>query len=297
LVTTRQAREVVSKDTIRQWAKVGRLIPFRYGVYLLAGVPRTEWQPLMAACLAGGPFVAASHRSAALLHGLPGIARPPEPEITVFGDGSLRLADAVTHRSDLLHPDDRCAVRAIPATSPARTLVDIGRYVTEYVLIHALDHAKRRRLCTYEDVAACLDRVRGPGRPGVCWLEAALARRMSGVDAGDSGLEARVADALHRRGLPPWGQQHLVEVDGHDYFLDFAWPPARVGIEVKGDVHLDPSVADRDAERENLIVAAGWRIYDARPTTNVSRLAGQVLAAVRRAEARAPGPVPRGPRA
>ena len=281
LVTTSQAREVVSRDTIRKWKNAGRLIPFRYGVYLLAGVPRTEWQPLMAACLAGGPFVAASHRSAAILHELPGVARPPEPEITIFGDGSLRLTEVVRHRSDLCHPSDLASVRGIPCTSAARTILDLGRYVTEYVLIRAMDSAKRRRLCTYEEVAACLDRIGGPGRHGTRWLQAALPRRLAReIDAGDSGLEVKVQEALWRRGLPPFVVQHPVTCGRRIFLIDIAWPAEQVGIEVKGDVHLDPTVADNDADRENLLRDAGWRIYEARPTTNLAALASHIQRAM-----------------
>jgi very-short-patch-repair endonuclease len=258
-------------------------MPFRYGVYLLAGVPRTEWQPLMAACLAGGPFVVASHRSAAVLHELPGVARPPEPEVTVFGDGSLRLTDVVRHRSDLCHPADLSSARGIPCTSPARTILDIGRYVSEHVLIRAMDSARRRRLCTYEDIAACLDRIGGPGRRGTRWLQAALPRRLAReIGAGDSGLEVKVQEALWRAGVPPFVLQHPVVCGAHVYLIDIAWPDANVGVEVKGDVHLDPAVAENDAERENLLTDAGWTIYEARPATNMYRLARQVSARLRR---------------
>jgi hypothetical protein len=202
LLTTKQMLAIVSMRTLRREIERSRLIPYRHGLYLVAGVPRTEWQPLMAACLAGGPFVAASHRSAALLHELPGVARPPAPEITVFGDASRKLTDVVTHRSDLFVPEDKSVVRGIPCTSAARTILDLGRYVSEYVLIRAMDSAKRRRLCTYEDVAACLERIGGPGRRGTRWLQAALPRRLAGeVDAGDSGLEVKVQEALWRRRL------------------------------------------------------------------------------------------------
>ena len=281
LVTTKQVLSVMSMRTLRREIDRGRLVPYRHGLYLDAGVPRTEWQPLMAACLAGGPFVAASHRSAAILWEMPGVARPPEPEITIFGDGSLRLTEVVQHRSDLCHPSDLASVRGIPCTSAARTILDLGRYVSQYVLIRAMDSAKRRRLCTYEDVAACLDRIGGPGRHGTRWLQAALPRRLAReIDAGDSGLEVKVQEALWRRGLPPFVLQHPVTCGRRIFLIDIAWPNRRVGIEVKGDVHLDPTVADNDADRENLLRDAGWRVYEARPTTDLAALAGQVQRAM-----------------
>src|SRR4029079_10037426 len=98
---------------------------------------------------------------------------------------------------------DKAVVKGIPCTSPARTLLDLGRYVSEYVLIRAMDSAKRRRLCTYEDVAECLDRIGGRGRHGTRWLQAALPRRLAReISAGDSGLEVRMQQALWRGGGP-----------------------------------------------------------------------------------------------
>jgi very-short-patch-repair endonuclease len=284
LVTGKQVLGAVGRDTRRKWVNAGRLIRYRYGVLLVAGVPRTEWQPLMAACLAVGPFVAASHRSAAMLHEFPAIARPPDPEITVYGADSRRLSHVVGHRSDFLDPADQCRVRNIPATSAARTIVDMGRYVTTPLQVRMLDHAKRRRLCTYEEVAACLERIGGRGRPGSGRLRAAVERRLgSGFDPGDSGLEASVVAAIRRRKAPRFVQQHQVVCGRHVYLIDIAWPDVRIGIEVKGDVHLDPSVADNDADRENLLTAAGWQIFEARPATNLSKLVDQVLGAIARA--------------
>jgi very-short-patch-repair endonuclease len=280
LITSSQAIELTSKITVARLVDWYRLIGFRYGVYLIAGVPRTEWQPLMAACLAIAPHVAASHRSAALLHEFPAVAPPPDPEITVYGQCSRRLDDVVGHRSEFLHEDDLTVVRNIPTTAPARTIVDMGRYLTTYLQVRIMDRAKRRELCTYEEVAACLERIGGRGRPGSGRLKRVVARRLSGIDAGDSQLEVITAEAMVAGGLPPFVQQHPVEVEGHTYFIDLAWPKWKVGIEVMGDVHLDPLVADNDADRRNLLRRAGWDLYDARYNTNLHRLAGLVLGAI-----------------
>lgn len=283
LVTTAQAEAALSPRSLDRAHDRGHLIAFRYGVYLINGVPRTEWQPLMAACLAGGRFVAASHRSAAMLHEFPAIARPPDPEITIFGHCSRRLDEIVGHRSEMLDPADLCIVRNIPTTAPARTIVDMGRYVTTFLQVRMLDHAKRRRLCTYEDVAACLDRIGGRGRPGSGRLLKAVQRRIAiGFNPGDSGLEATVCTAMRRHRLPPFVQQHRIVFGARVFFIDIAWPDSQVGIEVKGDVHLDPSVAESDAERENLLRDAGWVIYDARPQTDLRLLAASVRGAIQR---------------
>ena len=179
LVTGPQVRGLgFSRRALGRALESGRLLPYRFGVHLVAGAPVTDFTPLMAACLAVAPCVAASFRSAAILHGLPGVAPAPGPEITVYREGSRRLSGVVTHRSDFLDPADLDVVRGIPVTSAARTVVDLGRYVSHYVLVMALDHAKRRHLCSYEEVGECLERIGGRGRPGSGYLRDVLARRL-----------------------------------------------------------------------------------------------------------------------
>ena len=237
----------------------------------------------MAACLAAGPRASASFRSAAQLHTYPGVAPPGGPEITVYGDGSRRLDGVVGHRSDLLHPADLCTVHGVPTTSPARTIVDLGRYVSGFVLGMTLDYAKRRHLCSYEDVAECLERIGGRGRPGTAHLRSLLPPRLTGrICAGDSGFEVRVSEAMIAGCLPPFVQQLEVAVDGRVFFIDIASPEQRVGIEVMGMLHSDPGAPVRDADRANLLTRAGWMLYEAWPGTDLARLATLVRGAIAR---------------
>jgi very-short-patch-repair endonuclease len=111
---------------------------------------------------------------------------------------------------------------------------------------------------------------------------AALPRRLAReVDAGDSGLEVTVQEAMRRYRLPPFVLQYPVACGRRTFLIDIAWPEAQVGIEVKGDVHLDSSVADNDAVRENLLIDAGWTVYEARPTTDLAGLARQLSGRLR----------------
>ena len=288
LIATRQLRAIgVGLKATKRLVSTHRLRPYRLGVYLVAGSPDTRWQPLMAACLAVGPPAAASFRSAAELYGYPGVAPAPYPEITVFGECSRRLTDICAHRSDRFHECDLTVREQIPVTSPARTLVDLGRFLSLWMLAKTYNHILRKDLAEVDDVAACLERIGGRGRPGTVWLRILTAERRLGFHPGDNDFELTVGRALRREGVPEGTPQFQVVVGRYIYVLDRAWPDAKVGLEVDGDVHLDSLVADHDAEKRNRLTAVGWDLYYARPHTNLVELARHVLGALR---ARTPGP-------
>ena len=50
-------------------------------------------------------------------------------------------------------------------------------------------------------------------------------------------------------------------VDGRVFYLDFAFPHFRVGVEADGRRwHSDAEAFERDRLRDNALTAAGWRI-------------------------------------
>ncbi len=65
-------------------------------------------------------------RSAGRLWGLRDVPRL-KPEITVCDTTKPRLRDVVVHRTDTLDAVDVAEVDGIAVTSPARTLLDLGR--------------------------------------------------------------------------------------------------------------------------------------------------------------------------
>jgi very-short-patch-repair endonuclease len=56
-------------------------------------------------------------------------------------------------------------------------------------------------------------------------------------------------------------RQHRVEVDGRQYRLDFAWPPALVALEADGyATHGGRLSFERDHRRLAALTSAGWRV-------------------------------------
>ena len=85
-----------------------------------------------------------------------------------------------------------------------------------------------------------------------------------------SGLEMLLAFQIRAKGRPK-PQTEFLAIPGRKYRFDFAWVPQRLLVEVQGGVwgkhgkggasaHSGGVAANRDAEKLNLAVLAGWRV-------------------------------------
>ena len=130
-------------DAIDRWIAHGRLVAVHRGVYAVGHRLLTVEGRWSAGVLAGGPAAVLSHRSAADLWGLTGLARPradvthavrrtPRPGIT-FHRMSL-AADEITDRA------------GIPVTTVARTLFDLASVAGPVRVQQAIAVAEQRTL-------------------------------------------------------------------------------------------------------------------------------------------------------
>jgi len=191
LLTTAQ---VGSRNAVHWAVASGRLAVVRRGIYAVAGSPPSRWRDLAAALLAVDGV--ASHRAAAGLHRLAGIA-PGAVEVTVFDMRTPRLVGVTAHRASVLYADDLTVVQGLPVTSAARTVVDLAPLVGPIMLQRLLDDCIVRRLCTADEVAECLDR--SEARRGRRRLVPLLDARVR----SESRLEQLWLRRLQRAGLAP----------------------------------------------------------------------------------------------
>ena len=90
---------------------------------------------------------------------------------------------------------------------------------------------------------------------------AAVAEVLGLVDGrAESPMESRARLALVLSDLPPPAVQHPVIVGGRRYYLDLAYPQARLAIEYDGEDHRTRQRARRDLEREAALTSAGWHV-------------------------------------
>jgi hypothetical protein len=163
------------------------------------------------------------------------------------------------HRSREPLALDRRRLGDLLVTSPARTIVDLAGRLAPAELEVAFESARRRRLCTADEVRATLERIGGTGRPGAAALVELLGT-LEDQAPSDSKLEVLVARILRASGLPAPVRQHRVRIGRATYFLDFAWPKARVALECDSRRwHSDRDAFQRDRTKWSDLAARGWR--------------------------------------
>ena len=218
----------------------------------MRGAPPTELQALLAAVLAAGPGAMASHRGAAWLWDL-----LPDMHLEVGGLRQHRPAGRVVyHRLVDVRPVVR---RAIPSTDPLLTLVHLAQFGTEGLVVASLDRGIASGLFTATAVSAELDRRTGKGVRGAALLRSCLRDRLDAPGERTSDLESVMDRLIVRYGLPLPVRQY--DLPGTQYRLDYAWPPARVLVEVDGyESHSGLDAFSYDRERQNALVLAGWTV-------------------------------------
>lgn len=236
----------------------GRWESLAPGVYRIGGAPPTDAQRAYAAVLAAGrEAVVCGTSSLALL----GIGTPPDvPTICVPPTGSARTAGAAVRRSPL-DPRDRTLVGPIPATVPARALLEAAALVDERSVEGLLDDVLCAGLATPSHVVGAIHRsATGRGRTGAAVLREALEPWLRGIEP-DSPAEMRLVRRIVDWGLPEPDRQVRVRLSrGGIAVLDLAWPRARVGLEYDGARWHTPRRLERDLARELELAEAGWWI-------------------------------------
>jgi very-short-patch-repair endonuclease len=256
-----QAMEAGFTDAmIHRRLTAGRWDRLYAGVYRLAGSQATWRQMLFALCLAGGPGSVVSHRSAAALWKMAGFEEG-SLELIVPRDRRRKLP-AIVHRPVSVAQVDLTTVDGIPATRPARTLLDVAAVAPLHVVEEALDDALRRKLVSVSRMRWQLRESGAMGTPGRTVMRALIAARSQTADVPQSVFETRLLRVLKAAGLPePVLQHEIRDRDRLVAVVDFAYPDARLAIEAEGyRWHSGRTRFERDLARRNALTALGWRV-------------------------------------
>lgn len=220
----------------------------------------------------------ASHRSAAALWDLAGGRRSIQ-EITCPRWRRARHDGLVVHESKAFDPIDGIVIEGIPVTTPERTLVDLGAVCHESVVEMALDAAENRELVTRDSVRTTLTRLGRSGRNGVGAVRRLLATHGPDRKPTESEMETLLLQVLRRKGFPEPVTQYEIRRAGRFVArVDAAYPQWRIAIEYDSyEYHAGRKAHDRDNDRRNKVVAAGWLPMTA--TAEDLRAGGPVLCA------------------
>jgi hypothetical protein len=245
----------IAPSTIGGWVASGRLVRLHHGTFAVGGSPDTFERRCWAAVLgAGGPGAAAvSHLTAAYVWGL--VEDEPAIHVVVRRGRTPALRGVVVHQTR--DPFTVHRRNGIPVTSPLRAMVDLGAVARDRVVEDALDRGLAGRLFTVASVEWQLVEVARRGRRGVGPLRRVLDGRALGRDRPDGLLEPRFARLCLQYGLPSPVFQHAIG----RHRVDFAYPDLMIAIEVDGySAHGSPDAFQRDRERQNELVLAGWTV-------------------------------------
>lgn len=250
----------MTDSSILRRLRSGRWLTLHPGVYLLAGVPPTWHTEIWAALLAAGRSASVTHETALRLAGSPHIA--PRPiTLTVPHGAHPRVAGAVVHQIDDLRPHHLTVIEGLPASRPARAVVEVAATLGHRRLGRVLDDLVFDRRTSYAEVGVALAEVARPGKPGVTALGAVLDDRSDAAVPADSELEQALFAALVAAGLPrPEPQRTLPGTGAVTGVVDAAYPDCRLILEADGR-RWHTRVADlrRDHERDAEAARVGWQ--------------------------------------
>jgi very-short-patch-repair endonuclease len=251
----------LSPKIIERRVASARLHVLWRGVYAAGRPTLTAHGWWMAAVLACGAGAVLSHDSAGRLWRMRGTntgnegrrVRPPVIHVSVPSDRSRRLDGIRAHRRRQLAEIEVTQCERIPATTPARTLIDLATLLQPSELEAAVNAADKLGLVDPEQLRRNVDHR--SGTDGVKALRRLLDRQTFSLT--DSELERRFLKLIRRAGLPLPETQQRIE----DFRVDFFWPGLGLVVETDGlRYHRTPTQQSKDRTRDQVLVAGGFTV-------------------------------------
>lgn len=242
-------------------AEAGRLHRVHRGVYAVGHTAFGRLGELHSALLVCGDSGVISHMTAAALWGLVDQV-PTLIDVTVACETGRKI-DGIRCRR-CRYPDEREITEhdGIVCTTPARTLIDLSGILGRSSLRAAVERAAYLGLLDHDALVASLELAKG--RRGVKALRRILAPWLAGDGSRPelrSAFEARVLAALIEVGLPRPACNAPLLLEGERVVVDFLWKERRLVVETDGRAsHADPIAFQRDRRRDQILVAAGYRV-------------------------------------
>ena len=202
----------------------------------------------------------ASHSSAAALYGL--LEPPARHDITVETRARTESVGSAVRSTNLMTRVDLATMDDIPATTPARTLIDIAGVLPVDQFRDVLDLALVTRTVSSSRLRRRAVELWAPRRNGCALVLRELDARTPQFARVRNLWEVRVLRHARDLGLPEPLADYRVNVGGRARYIDFAWPDQRVAVEFDGFLpHSTRRVFDDDRVRQNDLVDDGWRVF------------------------------------
>jgi very-short-patch-repair endonuclease len=239
-------------SAIQRLVASARLHAIHRGVYAVGHASIGANGRFMAAALAGGETAAVSHRSAAALHG---ILDDRRAVIDVVTATKRRARSGLRFHRSALSADERTDIDNIPATSLARTLLDIAEVLPRRKLVYALEKAEQLGSFDLVAIEACV--ARNSGRRGIRPLREAIRDVAPEAEYAHEGLERLFLAFCQHHELQQPAMNAVVE----GLTVDALWAKQRVIVELDSWAHHRSNRAfEEDRQRDTILTLAGYRV-------------------------------------
>jgi hypothetical protein len=230
----------LGSGAIKARVRNGSFVVRHHGVYAIAPARQDPQALIAAAVLAGGPTAVASHASAAWLWDFLSHYKPPA-EISL-PTGDRRPRHILSHRCPSLQPRDITRQRGVPATTPARTALDLAPRLSRKQLTRLVNDQLRDGYLT---LGALQDVVqRNPLHPATKLLRPFV---NSPHRPTNSDFEDQFLAFCAKYGLPP----PEINFPFNGRKLDAFFPEHGLIVELDGwGFHKDKEAFENDRERD-----------------------------------------------
>lgn len=245
----------IGEDSVDYRLALGRLRFLYPGVYAVGHEALAPAGHALAAVMAVWPAAAASQWAATAIHGLTQWTRGA---IHVSAEQSRRPRPGLVIHRAVLPASDLTIVDGVPATTVARTLLDMSAVTDARRLRSMVKRAEFKGLVDADALVAileCYPRRRGRGP---------LARMVSGyaLSTGPtmSPIEDDFIEFCVKRKLPLPQTNVPLHIGGQSIVVDCLWSGAHLIVELDGrDAHDRHLAFEDDRTRDRSLTAAGWR--------------------------------------
>ncbi|MEO8265328.1 MAG: DUF559 domain-containing protein [Ilumatobacteraceae bacterium] len=175
---------------------------------------------------------------------------------------SPQMEGVSVHRCRRIDPVDMVQrPDGIRLSSPPRTLFDSADMIGADATTSVLEQLLNEQRVTFGTISDTMRRLYHPNRPGSATMLAVIQSRPGWRSALQSDLEVKVLEEIVAQGLPSPVPQFRVRLPGrdHDIRIDFAWPSARLAVEVDHPAWHDGAAdSHADKSRDRKLTTIGW---------------------------------------
>lgn len=259
VITLWQARRAGMTDRMIEYRlETGRWVRLATGIYAVASAA-PNWQRDLAAAVLFHPTAIVAGRSAATLHGFPGI-RHGRPEILVPRTSNARSPLSRVLRSAFFHQVKRSRIGGFETTSPAETVLALASRLPAHRIEAFVDDTLLKRTASLRQYDEILDRIAGGRVRGSSLLRKIVDdRRPDAYQPPASELERLSRRLTGRPGVPRATHQHPVLGASGPMVVDTFIDVWLIVLEVDGrNYHTRKADFERDRRRDNAAAALGY---------------------------------------